>query len=59
VQKLSELNKHDKAVDSGIMTKEDFLARYLVGSDATPLCSSLAANTELKNDEVLSEEVAV
>jgi hypothetical protein len=62
VQKLSELDKHDKAVDkpvdSGDMT-EDFLARYLVGSDATSLCSSFAANTELKTDEVLSKEVAV
>jgi hypothetical protein len=69
VQKLSELDKHDKAVDkleadkalvdSGDMKKEDFIARYLVDSDLTSLCSSFAAKTEIQNDEVLSEEVAV
>ena len=68
-RKVSELDEYDEAlekrekdkalVDSGKMTKEEFIANALIEPGSPPLCSSsLVVNDEMRNDEGLYKAAA-
>ncbi|KAJ6110345.1 hypothetical protein N7486_002580 [Penicillium sp. IBT 16267x] len=67
-QKVSELDKYDEAlekmeenkalVDSGNMTKEEFIANALVNPGCLPYSSSFVTNDEMRNDKGLFYKVA-
>ncbi|KAK0115668.1 hypothetical protein ONS95_000064 [Cadophora gregata] len=60
-RKLGELDEYDEAlekrendkrlVDSGEMTREDFIANALTENGHLPCCSSFLVNNEMRNDE--------
>jgi hypothetical protein len=65
---VSELDEYDEAlekreedkalVDSGKMTKEEFIANALIEPGCPPCSSSFVANDEMRNDEGLFYKVA-
>jgi hypothetical protein len=67
-RKVSELDEYDKAlekreedkalVDSGKMTKEEFIANALIEPGCPPCSSSFVVNDEMRNDEGLFYKVA-
>ena len=67
-RKVSELDKYDEIlekmeeskalVDSGNMTKEEFIANALVEPGCIPCSSSFVINDEMRNDKGLFYRVA-